>query len=138
MGASYMPLNQEEKDWIGKWLAKAEADMRRAGQMAASPADYDAAAFFCQQAVEKYLKARLLSLGKAAPRTHDLEKLQYELEPVEAFDWNEKEQARLLTPYAVVFRYPQDDDIEIPIADLLATALHFQHRMVSCIVPMLT
>lgn len=124
-----MLLNQDEKEWVGKWLIKAEADMRRARQMAASPADYDAAAFFCQQAVEQYLKARILSLGLPAPRTHDLERLQNMLEPVESFTESEKDQARLLTPYAVVYRYPQDIEDDIPIAGLLATAEQVQQRM---------
>ena len=132
-----MPLSQEEKEWIGKWLAKAEADMRRARQMAASPADYDAAAFFCQQVVEKYLKARLLSLGRPAPRTHDLERLQNELEPTELFTPDEKDQARLLTPYAVVFRYPQEEEDEIQVAQLLLIAEHFQQRLVNRIIPLL-
>lgn len=130
-------LSPDEKAWIGKWLLKAEADLRRAHQMAQSPADYDAAAFFCQQAVEKYLKARLLSLGIIASRTHDLEKLQNQLEAVEAFSWEEKEQARLLTPYAVIYRYPQDDEDEIPIDRLLLTAEHFQQRMTAAVTPLL-
>jgi HEPN domain-containing protein len=133
-----MLLSEDEKEWIGKWLKKADADLRRARQMAASPADYEAAGFFCQQAVEKYLKARLLSIGIAPARTHDLERLQNELTPAETFSPDEKDQARLLTPYAVIFRYPQDDEEDdIPVADLLAIAAHFQQRLVSAINPLL-
>ncbi|HEY1786698.1 MAG TPA: HEPN domain-containing protein [Verrucomicrobiae bacterium] len=57
-----------------EWVEKAEGDflvavqiMRRKKQRV-----YDAACFHCQQAVEKYLKARLTEAGQPCPRTHDL------------------------------------------------------------------
>ena len=61
-----------------------------------------------QQAVEKILKAFLISRGAAAPRTHNLVALldaAVELEPSTA---DLKEACSLLTPYAVDLRYPGD------------------------------
>lgn len=37
--------------------------------------NYDAACFFAQQCIEKYLKAHLTEAGVVFPRTHDLEAL---------------------------------------------------------------
>ena len=56
------------------WAKKAENDFKVASQILRRRKDIvpDAACFFCQQCVEKYLKARLLETGIAFPRTHDL------------------------------------------------------------------
>ncbi|HEY1786943.1 MAG TPA: HEPN domain-containing protein, partial [Verrucomicrobiae bacterium] len=62
--------------------------------------------FHCQQAVEKYLKARLTEGGQPCPRTHDLPTLLVMLLPMEPL-WKSYEMAaKSLTDYAVNFRYP--------------------------------
>lgn len=55
-------------------VKKAENDLRVASQILRRRKGIipDAACFFCQQCVEKYLKARLLESGIAFSRTHDL------------------------------------------------------------------
>src|SRR6266516_4105258 len=57
-----------------EWVRKAENDFKVASQILRRRKDIvpDAACFFCQQCVEKYLKARLTEAGLAFPRTHDL------------------------------------------------------------------
>jgi HEPN domain-containing protein len=57
-----------------EWVQKAENDFTVATQILRRRKDIvpDAASFFCQQCVEKYLKARLVESGIAFPRTHDL------------------------------------------------------------------
>src|SRR3989454_3253350 len=57
-----------------EWVRKAENDFTVASQILRRRKDIvpDAACFFCQQCVEKYLKARLTEAGLAFPRTHDL------------------------------------------------------------------
>lgn len=91
-----------------EWVEKAEGDflvavqiMRRKKQRV-----YDAACFHCQQAVEKYLKARLTEAGLQFPRTHDLPTLLLILLPVEPLWKSYETAAKSLTDYAVNFRYP--------------------------------
>jgi HEPN domain-containing protein len=91
-----------------EWVEKAEADFISAGReyRARKLPNYDAACFFTQQCVEKYLKARLAKAGRTIPRTHDLSAL---LDLVVAFEplWEGlRPRLEKLSSYAVVFRYP--------------------------------
>ncbi|MBU3923793.1 MAG: HEPN domain-containing protein [Nanoarchaeota archaeon] len=61
-------VDNEEYD---KWLKQAGADLRTAENSLKSE-DYYASVFWCQQAVEKGLKALWLSKGNELIRTHDL------------------------------------------------------------------
>lgn len=61
---------------VSEWLRKAYHDVRLAELgLGASPALTDGAAFHCQQAAEKLLKAWLTFRGQAFERIHDLEAL---------------------------------------------------------------
>ena len=64
---------------------KAEDDFKVASQILRRRKDIvpDAACFFSQQCVEKYLKARLIEAGVVFPRTHDLLQLLNLCLPVE-------------------------------------------------------
>lgn len=90
------------------WVRKAENDFKVATQILRRRKDIvpDAACFFCQQCVEKYLKARLLEAGVPFPRIHDLLlllKLCVKVEPL----WSAYSQTvDDLTDFAVDFRYP--------------------------------
>ncbi len=58
------------------WLAKADEDIRVAELvLAAEPPLVDPAAFHCQQAVEKIIKALLVAAAVKLPRSHDIEEL---------------------------------------------------------------
>ena len=58
------------------WLAKADEDIRVAGLVLdADPPLVDPAAYHCQQAVEKIIKALLVAAAIKVPRTHDIELL---------------------------------------------------------------
>jgi HEPN domain-containing protein len=128
------PLNAVEKEWLLKWMRKADSDLRAAATLAPEPEDYDAVGFHCQQAVEKYLKARLYVAFKEPSRTHDLLRLLAELDGEESFSAEEVAMARLLNPFAVKFRYPTDDaPDDPPMTDLLAAARHFRDRLVPAI-----
>jgi HEPN domain-containing protein len=91
-----------------EWVRKAENDYKVASQILRrrKGAVPDAACFFCQQSVEKYLKARLVEAGLAFPRTHDLLQilnLCVQVEPL----WSAYDKAvDAMTDYAVSFRYP--------------------------------
>ena len=91
-----------------EWIEKAEADFTNAGReyRARKQPNFDAACFFAQQCVEKYLKARLVQAGRAVPRTHDLSSLLDLVLPVELLWEAFRPRLETLTSYAVVFRYP--------------------------------
>jgi HEPN domain-containing protein len=91
-----------------EWVRKAENDFKVVSQILRRRKDVvpDAACFFCQQCVEKYLKARLVEAGIAFPRTHDLLQLLNACLPVEPL-WSAYSRAvDGMTDYAVDFRYP--------------------------------
>lgn len=133
MGANYIsePLNDLEKELLHKWLRKADGDLRVAGLLEAATEDYDILAFYCQQAAEKYLKARIAATGIEPERTPDLSKLMATLEhrKEEAFSEAEKAMGKLLSPFGVEIRYPGEDELEPPVAELLAAARHFRSRL---------
>ena len=57
-----------------EWVKKAENDFKVASLILRRRKDVvpDAACFFCQQCIEKYLKARLLEAGEGRQRTERL------------------------------------------------------------------
>ena len=123
------PLSQDEQQWIGQWLRKADGDLRAAEKLAESPEFFSEVAFHCQQAAEKYLKAWLTAEQHEPPRTHDLEKLVYLVADFMAIVPDDERLATFLTPYAVLSRYPNDDDNDEPaVAELLQAAYHFRNR----------
>jgi len=87
------------------WLQKAQKDWRRVRRRL-EEGDLEDAAFHLQQALEKFLKAYLLSKGWRLRRIHDLEVLLDEAVKYRE-DW---EQYRLLcqkvTDYYLIGRYP--------------------------------
>ena len=90
------------------WVKKAENDFNVASQILRRRKDIvpDAACFFCQQCVEKYLKARLTEAGIAFPRTHDLLQLLNLCLNVEPLWTAFSNVVDAMTDYAVDFRYP--------------------------------
>ncbi|MCK4342347.1 MAG: HEPN domain-containing protein [Phycisphaerae bacterium] len=89
------------------WLAKAENDLLNIrNNLAAERVPWDTVCFHAQQAAEKMLKAFLASRGQRLSRTHDLIALLAEAVaaggPLEMLESD----CRLLTPYAVLLRYP--------------------------------
>ena len=67
-------MPHKELSNINDWLKKAEADIARV-EPRLQEGDREDAAFHLQQAIEKYLKAFLLSKGWALKKIHDLEAL---------------------------------------------------------------
>ena len=92
-----------------EWVKRGEWDWRSAHLLFEAEAPVpETACYHAQQAVEKILKAFLISRRAAAPRTHNLVALldaAVEHEPSTA---DLKEACSLLTPYAVDLRYPGD------------------------------
>lgn len=68
--------------------------------------NFDAACFFAQQCIEKYLKGRLADAGRPIPKTHDLSVLLDAVVPLEPLWEAARSRLETLTSYAVLFRYP--------------------------------
>ena len=94
------------------WINYAKADLALASIGLPPGVMYSLLCFHAQQAVEKALKAVLLCLGTDFPNTHSLQKLVELLPPGLQVDPSIS-QSVILTPYAVVTRYPGDIE-EIP------------------------
>jgi HEPN domain-containing protein len=100
-------------DEIRPWLAVIERDLKAARNCLFGPEPTEeAAAYHCQQAAEKLVKAVLVSAGVNAPYSHDIRvlvglvpqsPLVATLEPLARF-----------TPYATAYRYPVDDPFGLP------------------------
>lgn len=100
---------------VHEWLRKARQDRRMAeAGLAQTPPITDAAAFHCQQAAEKCIKAYLLHCRHAFERIHDLRALLdacVQLDPA----WEQlRDTVEPLTAYAVRFRYPGVTDPSVP------------------------
>ena len=67
-------MPREESLYPGDWLRIAEKDLQRVPRLLSTD-DPEAAGFYLQQAVEKFLKAFLLSKGWQLQRIHNLEAL---------------------------------------------------------------
>jgi HEPN domain-containing protein len=89
------------------WISKAENDLLNIrNNLAAGQVPWDTVCFHAQQVAEKMLKAFLAWRGQSVSRTHDLVALLAEAVaaggPLETLESD----CRLLTPYAVMLRYP--------------------------------
>jgi HEPN domain-containing protein len=93
---------------VEEWVRKGVADLqtaKRESRVRRNP-NFDAVCFHAQQAVEKMLKARLSSMKRDIPRTHDLTQLLDALLDAEPL-WEAWSPALdELVSYAVEFRYP--------------------------------
>jgi len=91
------------------WLLKAELDLRAArGDLALIPPLLGDAAFHCQQAAEKALKAVLALHDKPFRKTHDLGELERAVRETEPSLAQVASAVVILTDYAWEFRYPGD------------------------------
>ncbi len=101
-----VPCPQEALPWLGK----ADSDLRTAqAALALDPPETETAAFHCQQAVEKCLKALLVAHDVDPPRVHDLAVL-LEMCADQGHDLTGFRAAILdLNPFAVQFRYPSEE-----------------------------
>jgi HEPN domain-containing protein len=100
-------------DEVRPWLVVAERDLKAARNCLFGPEPTEeAAAYHCQQAAEKVVKAVLVNESIEVPYTHDLRilvgllsthPLAAMLRPLARF-----------TPYATAYRYPIDDPLGVP------------------------
>jgi len=113
----------EESSYPDDWLRIARRDLRRA-QNLLSMNDPEAAGFYLQQAIEKFLKAYLLFSGWRLKRIHDLEIL---LDDALGFDPGLEEFRTLciqVAGYYMAERYPfvlqpgvEEEDVRQSLAE---------------------
>jgi HEPN domain-containing protein len=90
-----------------EWLTRAERDLLAAERsLGIQPVLGEAAVYHAQQAGEKALKGYLAARDTAFSRTHDLIELVTLCEGLDQSFSHFANAARILTPYAVRFRYP--------------------------------
>ena len=96
-------------DFVQNWLKKAEEDLEAARVLVREQlSSYDSTGFFCQQAVEKLIKAVLVRHQIEFPKTHDIAALLKLAVRVSNELADSLREATRLTPYGVEFRYPGD------------------------------
>ena len=118
---------------IAAWLDRARLDLRAARiDLAAGPPLSGDAAFHCQQAVEKALKALLTHHDHPFRKTHDIGELAMACLEHEPALEGLLRSAAPLTEYAWRFRYP--GDVFEPDFDEVVAALDIADRVVEAVV----
>jgi HEPN domain-containing protein len=114
----------EHKEIVKQWVELADKDFALAEHTAKTmwPVPHEIVCFHCQQFVEKYLKAFLVSKGQEPPYTHDLVKLAALCETENPDFGQIKQKCIILTEYGVQPRYPGGMEI---IEEDMVRALHF-------------
>ena len=108
----------ERAEEVDAWLSRARSDLRAAQVLlAAAPPLPGDAAFHCQQAVEKALKALLTYHDHVFPKTHDLGMLAMGCLRFEPGLEDLLRIAAPLTEYAWRFRYP-GESFEPPVDEV--------------------
>ncbi|HEX9555442.1 MAG TPA: HEPN domain-containing protein [Reyranella sp.] len=101
-------------DAVAGWLAVVDDDLRQVVNNLYGPMpSLIGAAYHCQQAAEKLVKAVLVEANTVFPKTHDIAAL------VGLLPSGHRLKAKLhslekLTPYGVAYRYPAEDDWDVP------------------------
>ena len=114
-----------------EWIEKAEADLLSALReyRARKNPNYDAACFFSQQCVEKYLKAALIEVSLMPPRTHDLGLLLTQLLPHHPLWSDYREVLEQLTSYAVEYRYPGERATQVTAKNATKNAVRICRQL---------
>ena len=100
-------MNDVTKKYIKQWLIRANEDLLVVNKLTEfEVVATSSACFHCQQAVEKYLKAFLISNGNEIKKTHNIEFLLSECEDIDS-DFA-KIDPKNLSDFGVDIRYPGD------------------------------
>lgn len=124
-------MPREESLYPADWIRVAEKDLGRVGHLLGVK-DYEAAGFYLQQAVEKFLKAFLLSKGWRLERIHDLEVLLNAALAYDASLERFRPICQKITGFYLVERYPfitESGLTEDDVLDSLAQAEALIHKL---------
>jgi len=103
------------------WLAVVDDDLRQVVNNLHGPLPSLAgAAYHCQQAAEKLVKAVLVNTRTLFPKTHDIGALVGLVPESHPLKGKLASLAKL-TPYGVAYRYPAEDSWELPSAAAIET-----------------
>lgn len=91
----------------------------------------DAAAFHCQQAAEKAVKALLIARWRRPPRTHDLETLSELLSEVEPTIAASVSALDRISSWAVITRYP-DGEVSPSVDDIRSAVREVRTLLGDC------
>jgi HEPN domain-containing protein len=112
------------KRLTAEWIQKAEEDFFAANQLAGAHAltPFNVVCFHCQQAAEKWLKARLCENDVHFPKTQDLRQLLALLRSAYPPLTGLQDQARRLSFFSIDTRYPGDsatrEEMEQALVDM--------------------
>ena len=103
-------INRELIEKIEQWLAYGDEDLLFAkhGMTIENDTPYRLIAYHAQQCAEKYIKAYLVYHKVDIPYTHNISHLLELLPETELY--NKLFDAEELTPFAVMIRYPGEDE----------------------------
>lgn len=106
-----MPDRDKVLAVVWEWVVKAENDLKNAAHSLklGEECPTDTVCFHAQQCVEKYLKALLVWKQTPFAKTHDIGVIAA-LVPAELRPDLTPEEARRLTKYGTVTRYPGDEE----------------------------
>jgi HEPN domain-containing protein len=123
-------MDEATQGEVRAWLAIARRDLDSAKRLLDGYPPYrDTAAYHCQQAAEKAIKAFLTARAVRFPKTHDLTALVSLTRTVGGGTQAWEEAAIVLTPYATLYRYP--DAFPEPGDDDLREALILTERLLA-------
>ncbi|MFW5866184.1 MAG: class I SAM-dependent methyltransferase [Armatimonadota bacterium] len=113
-------MNEPDENVVAQlvraWVRKGDQDLKTARVLLEREASLvEPIGFHLQQAVEKYLKAFLTASGVHPPRTHDLTELLQNVGEHDAALAQAGEPARVLDPYAVIARYPEETPLRCAV-----------------------
>jgi HEPN domain-containing protein/predicted nucleotidyltransferase len=92
-----------------RWIAIADQDLRAVAIcLQAEPPATETAAYHCQQAAEKLLKALLVAAARPTRKTHDLDVLASEVAEVHPHLASLADSCRFMTRWGFVYRYPTE------------------------------
>jgi HEPN domain-containing protein len=114
----------QHKQEVEQWIKLADNDLALAEHTAKTmwPIPHEIVCYHCQQFVEKYLKAFLVSKGQEPPYIHDLAKLASLCETENPNFMQIKQKCIILTEYGVQPRYPGNMQLN---EEDMKRALHF-------------
>ena len=103
-------MTNEKLNAVRLWLKKAAHDLASAKALAAA-SEYllDTAIYHCQQAAEKAVKAFLVFHDVRFEKTHNIALLVGSATKVDPRFASRSQAAEFLTPYASLFRYPDEE-----------------------------